>query len=187
MKNINIRYESQSDFSNLSFAGLWIVSFTPLPKMMLRRILMLLSPLAVLAQNLGVTPVLNFTQILNHGSNDSTTFQQAYQVNATYFKSGGPILLYQFAETPKNLSANHGTLGNNFIDYAKDLGAMVITLEHRFFGTSFPAGFEGKKKDFAPLTLDNIVQDAVTFIEYIKKTVPGAATSKVIVNGGMIQ
>lgn len=74
-----------------------------------------------------------------------------------------------------------------FIDYAQELGAIVAVLEHRFFGESFPSGLNDSNAtpaDFAPLTLENVLLDSVTFADWIKSTVPGASESKVIVEGG---
>lgn len=59
-----------------------------------------------------------------------------------------------------------------------------MTLEHRFFGASLPSNVENLVERYKTLTLDNVMLDSVTFLEYIKDTVPGTNNSKVIVTGG---
>ncbi|KPI34908.1 Lysosomal Pro-X carboxypeptidase [Cyphellophora attinorum] len=131
-----------------------------------------------------LTPeILNFTQKLDHSAKDSQeTFQQSYQIVTDYFREGGPILFVQSAESPLVLLQY-----NVFIDWAEELGAIVATLEHRFFGTSYPEDFHFANPgpdDYAQLTLDNAIKDGVHFVNWIRETVPGAQDSKVIYNGG---
>ena len=67
------------------------------------------------------------------------------------------------------------------------LGGIVATLEHRFFGSSYPEGTSWENTttaQFGPLTLENVLEDSVAFVTWIKKTVPGAKNSKVIISGG---
>ncbi|TVY92709.1 Lysosomal Pro-X carboxypeptidase [Lachnellula willkommii] len=124
-------------------------------------------------------PVHNLTQKVDHSSNSSTTFNQRYQLVTDYFKPGGPILFVQGPETSLVPIENH-----DFIDWMEELGAIVAVLEHRFFGTSTPAEFDGTTASYAPLTLDNVMKDAVAFINFIQKNITGAANSKTIVGGG---
>ncbi|KAJ9606031.1 hypothetical protein H2200_009880 [Cladophialophora chaetospira] len=141
---------------------------------------------AVLAQGLPpgayTPPAANFTQKLNHGSNDGITFQQLYQLDTSNFKPGGPILFHQGEEGPMKPIAS-----KVFSDYAPKLGGIVATLEHRFFGTSYPHGTSWDNTttaQYSPLTLDNVLQDSVAFVKWLKKTIPGAGSSKVIISGG---
>ena len=124
--------------------------------------------------------VYNFTQRLDHNSSANTTFNQRYQIFSDHFQPGGPILLYQTAESDIVAVEN-----SNFFDIAEELGALVISLEHRFFGTSLPQMYNGTLSDLAPLTMENVLEDAVTFLNFVKQNVTGAANSKVIVTGGI--
>ena len=124
-----------------------------------------------------------FTQKLDHRSNSSTTFQQQYQLVTDFFQLGGPILYTVSLES----SVMRCVESLAFLDYAQELGAIVAVLEHRFFGDSFPPGVSDSNataEDFAPLALDNVLLDSVTFVDWIKSTVTGANKSKVIVEGG---
>lgn len=63
----------------------------------------------------------------------------------------------------------------------------MLTLEHRFFGLSNPFGNDSfTNENLGLLTLDNVLLDAVNFVEWIRSTVQGAQDSKVIVMGGEI-
>ncbi|KAI1376539.1 hypothetical protein F4677DRAFT_459707 [Hypoxylon crocopeplum] len=128
----------------------------------------------------------HFTQKVNHTiDTSSATFKQRYQLITQYFEPGGPILFVQSAET--GMPAINAS---DFIDYAPKLGALVAMLEHRFFGDlhsgSYPPGYDPlniSSEAFNSLTLDNVLQDGVNFVNWIKKTVVGAADSKVIYGG----
>lgn len=128
-------------------------------------------------------PLRNFTQRVHHNSNNSATFQQQYQLDTTYFKPGGPILFLQGHEASTPIS-EIGLYTTDFTDYAAEVGAILATLEHRYFGYSFPPDFNGSIESYSALTLDNVLLDSVAFIEYVKSTVSGAHESTVIASGG---
>lgn len=69
-------------------------------------------------------------------------------------------------------------------EWAAELGALIITLEHRFFGLSYPSKDRDPITKFQSLTLENVMLDAVAFIGHIKNTTEGAKESKVLVMGG---
>lgn len=62
-------------------------------------------------------------------------------------------------------------------DWAERLGALAISLEHRYFGQSAPYGLnytEYAKWDpsvYEHLTLDNVLRDGVSFVNWIKNAV----------------
>ncbi|KAI1464485.1 uncharacterized protein F4812DRAFT_462543 [Daldinia caldariorum] len=127
-----------------------------------------------------------FTQKVNHTEDaGSATFKQRYQLVTEHFEPGGPILFVQSAEAgmpPINAS--------DFVDYASKLGALVAMLEHRYFGDSrhgsYPLHYNPtnvSNETFGALTLDNVLQDGVNFVNWIKTTVRGASDSKVIYGG----
>ncbi|KAF2674716.1 hypothetical protein BT63DRAFT_420000 [Microthyrium microscopicum] len=127
--------------------------------------------------------VRQFAQLLDHNSTNKTTFHQSYQLDTSRYKPGGPILFYQGAESSQINCLEY----NHFDDIAGELGAIVAGLEHRFFGDSFPAGVgiaNVTAKDFAVLTLENVLLDAVNFVNWVKQTVAGASNAKVVINGG---
>eukprot|EP01155_Anaeramoeba_flamelloides_P030472 Anaeramoba_flamelloidesa86839_221.p1 GENE.a86839_221~~a86839_221.p1 ORF type:complete len:477 (-),score=94.12 a86839_221:49-1458(-) len=86
------------------------------------------------------------TQKLDHfNAQDTRTFQQRYYVNATWYKPGvGPIFLSLGGEgelTSKWIQSGQ------CVDLAKEYGALVLGLEHRYYGKSQP---------FAELPVENL-------------------------------
>uniref|UniRef100_A0A0N5BE36 Serine protease K12H4.7 n=1 Tax=Strongyloides papillosus TaxID=174720 RepID=A0A0N5BE36_STREA len=79
-----------------------------------------------------------FTQILDHfSSNDSRTWNQRYFFNDEYYQDGGPQFLNIGGEGPESyMDVTYPELP--FIMWAKELKAMVFSLEHRFYGKSRP-------------------------------------------------
>ncbi|XP_065643422.1 putative serine protease K12H4.7 isoform X2 [Hydra vulgaris] len=76
-----------------------------------------------------------FTQKLNHFDEaDDSTWKQRYYVNDEYF-DGGPVFLMIGGEgSLSSLWVNVGAM----VDYAKQHGALILGLEHRFYGESHP-------------------------------------------------
>ena len=141
-----------------------------------------------------------FDQPIDHpATNSSQTFKQRYQIDTSNFKEGGPILFYQSPEATdiacivrtlpfggpfRTLTGLQSVL--LFTEWAKELGGITATLEHRYFGQSLPFGNDSYTLDnLKHFTLENVMQDAVNFLNFIKQNVTGAADSKVIVAGGM--
>ncbi len=62
---------------------------------------------------------------------------------------------------------------------------MTAVLEHRYFGESLP--FRNNSftaKNLRYFTLENVMADAVSFVDFVRTNVIAAAHSKVIVVGG---
>ncbi|KAI0139425.1 serine carboxypeptidase S28-domain-containing protein [Hypoxylon sp. NC0597] len=128
----------------------------------------------------------DFVQKVNHTADaGAETFKQRYQLITRYFEPGGPILFVQSAEAGMPVIN-----ASDFMDYAPKLGALVAMLEHRFFGDfyggSYPPGYDPtsiSNVSLKSLTLDNVLQDGVNFINWIKGTIHGAKGSRVIYGG----
>lgn len=69
-------------------------------------------------------------------------------------------------------------------EWAAELGGMAVSLEHRFFGLSQPSNATDYVQKYQSLTLDNVMLDSTTFIDYVKRQIPGAEGSRVVVTGG---
>lgn len=138
-----------------------------------------------------------FPQKIYHKTNSSTsgassqgnnTFLQQYQIVSDFYRPGGPILFIQGAETLEFECLEWFSI----YDYAKELGALAVTIEQRYFGHSIPFGLKQEDNPnwptsaLEPMTLENIDFDTITFLEWVKKTVPGAEKSKVIISGGKV-
>ena len=76
--------------------------------------------------------------------------------------------------------------------WAQELDALIISLEHRYFGISTPYGLNYTEhanwdpKLLKPLTIKNVLADSISFITWVKKAgFPAAAEAKVIAFGGL--
>ncbi|XP_055493171.1 lysosomal Pro-X carboxypeptidase-like isoform X1 [Leucoraja erinacea] len=126
-----------------------------------------------------------FDQKIDHfGFVEDSTFKQRYLIANKYWnKDGGPILFY---------TGNEGDIAwfcNNtgfMWDISKELGAMLVFAEHRYYGESLPFG----KKTFSNLnnlnyfTSEQALADFAVLIRNLKETIPGAQNSPVIAIGG---
>ncbi|OTA85840.1 hypothetical protein M434DRAFT_35996 [Hypoxylon sp. CO27-5] len=121
------------------------------------------------------------TQPIDHFGLASGTFQQRCSIFDEFYKPEGPIMLFQGKEGWYLDCANTTVM----YEYAKQLGGLAVSLEHRYFGQSLPFGQDSHTpSNMKYLTLDNVMADAVSFIDYIKETHNGASDSKAIVASG---
>jgi alpha-beta hydrolase superfamily lysophospholipase len=126
-----------------------------------------------------------FTQHVDHSGSTNGTFQQKYYISTEHYKHGGPILFFQGAEaTSLDLQCLDRSI---FHDFAKELNGIAVALEHRYFGESVPFGAD--LSNYTPqqwkyLTLDNVMDDAVYFVQSLKKNVTGAHNATTFAAGG---
>ncbi|KAJ1388976.1 Peptidase S28 [Sesbania bispinosa] len=131
-----------------------------------------------------------FKQVLDHFNyrpESYTTFRQRYMINFKYWggaNSSAPILAYFGAEGPiDNSPAGIGFLTDN----AATFNALLVYIEHRYYGKSVPFGSrEEAFKNASTLGYFNSAQaiaDYAAILNHIKKTLH-AQKSPVIVIGG---
>ncbi|CAG2182098.1 unnamed protein product, partial [Oppiella nova] len=122
-----------------------------------------------------------YKQKVNHADpKDNSTFDQVYFTNDAHYKAGGPVF-FLFGGEGAASSVRLSSM-TNIGDNAKTYGALLVELEHRFYGKSQP---------FAELTVDNLkhlnseqaLKDADEFIQYLLKQ-RSIENAKVIVFGG---
>jgi len=71
--------------------------------------------------------------------------------------------------------------------FAQELGGIAVALEHRYFGESLPFGPNETaytQAQWAPLTLENVMDDAVALIDHIRTTIPNATQAPAFVASG---
>ena len=71
--------------------------------------------------------------------------------------------------------------------WAKELHGAAVYVEHRYFGDSKPFGASNpteQLEQFQYLTLDNVLENAVSLTKSLQATLTGGRDSKVIVAGG---
>ena len=87
-----------------------------------------------------------FTQRLDHydASLKNQSFQQRYFVNATWYKGTGPVFLCVGGEGPA-LDASvvaRSVHCSDATELAPEVGALIVALEHRYYGKSVPPSSE---------------------------------------------
>lgn len=75
-----------------------------------------------------------------------------------------PILFMQGHENSRQITPEK-LWNNNLADYLCRIGAIIVTLEHQYFGHSFAQGFGGCLFSYDPLMLVTALMDAVKFVK----------------------
>ena len=102
-----------------------------------------------------------FDQYVDHKDKTRGTFKQRYFVDYSYWNGTGPVCLYISGE---NIAK--GSPSGFIADYARSIGALMFTLEHRWYGES---RLSKDYKDMAlmdTLTIDNALADLVYFMDH---------------------
>jgi lysosomal Pro-X carboxypeptidase len=142
----------------------------------------------------GVPPVVqyetrHYTQRLDHFNSAPTscaTFQQRYLINATFWRGKtSPIFLYAGNEGDVELFTNNTGL---MWEAAPRFGAMLVFVEHRYYGESMPFGGtrEAAYRDAATkgyLTVPQALADYASFVLSLKANL-SAPAAPVLVLGG---
>ena len=119
----------------------------------------------------------------NHANGAGTLrFRQRYFYNASFFDmKNGPILYYTGNEADVTLYVNAtGLMWEN----AKELGALLVWGEHRYYGQSLPFGTSvWTPKQLRWLTVEQALADHKALVEHVKRSL-GAENSKVVAMGG---
>uniref|UniRef100_A0A8H7XUA3 Serine carboxypeptidase S28-domain-containing protein n=1 Tax=Psilocybe cubensis TaxID=181762 RepID=A0A8H7XUA3_PSICU len=121
-------------------------------------------------------PVINEAEFIalpvdhfGHGSPSSETFQNRFWVNATYWKEGGPVFLFDSGEqdaeplVPYYLQEFHGL--SAVMRLAKRYNGLAILWEHRFYGKSlpFPVNENTTVEQWQFLNTEQALEDIVFF------------------------
>ncbi|KAJ3679173.1 hypothetical protein LUZ60_017184 [Juncus effusus] len=130
-----------------------------------------------------------FPQELDHFTfqpKSFNTFHQKYLVNSTYWDKGpdhhGPIFVYTGNEgNIEWFATNTGFM----FDIAPKFGALLVFIEHRFYGESVPFGNDSYKsaETLGYLTSTQALADYAILIRSLKQNL-SAETSPVVVFGG---
>ncbi|KAJ9134307.1 Peptidase S28 [Pleurostoma richardsiae] len=117
-------------------------------------------------------------------SSDTRVYNNRYWVNDTYYKPGGPVILYDFGEAGVDLEtlaeflAEFGGTISAPIELARALNGVVVGWEHRYYGYSHPFVLvndtgssleegtpEGGTADYEYLTVEQALEDVVFFAQ----------------------
>lgn len=122
-----------------------------------------------------------FTQYLDHfNPSDARVWKQRYFVNTNFYKPNGPIFLLIGAE---GIASAKWMIEGQWIEYAKEFGAMCFYVEHRFYGKSHPTSDLGTK-NLKFLTSQQALADLAYFIENVNIQHKFSNNTKWIVFGG---
>ncbi|KAG5559539.1 hypothetical protein RHGRI_009164 [Rhododendron griersonianum] len=126
-----------------------------------------------------------FPQLLDHFTfqpQSSKIFYQKYLVNNRYWRQGGPIFVYTGNEgNIEWFAANTGFM----LDIAPKFNALLVFIEHRFYGESMPFGKDSYKsaETLGYLNSQQALADFAVLIRSLKKNHSSEA-SPVVVFGG---
>ncbi|KAJ1647595.1 hypothetical protein LPJ64_001053 [Coemansia asiatica] len=130
--------------------------------------------------------VYQFSQPIDHFGLNNNLWEQCYQLNATFYKPGGPIILVTPGETS---ISTYYTDGSYFTNLAQQTNGLVVAVEHRFYGGSNPMpDLSGSSLKFH--TIDNVLEDFASFARAAKSDpasvfpVDVSDNSKIIFGGG---
>jgi len=124
------------------------------------------------------TTVNYFTQLIDHSDPVKGTFQQRYWVDdSSWDRNNGPCFIYIGGEGPEG-----GSPEGFPAVVGKNESALLITLEHRYYGGSIPAPFTDKET-LRTLKVESTMADYDRFMTHIEQNVAGRALRWVAVGG----
>ena len=109
------------------------------------------------------TSILSFNQTLDHFRFDSNaTFNQKVLLYSTFYKTGGPILLYFGNEG--DIFDFYNNTGAMF-EIAEQVGGLIVFLEHRYYGSTLPFGENSyETENLVYLTIEQALADMASFL-----------------------
>jgi len=119
-----------------------------------------------------------FDQLIDHADPTRGTFRQRYFVDWSYWNKSGPVFIYTPGEGPAT-----GSLDGYAAIVGKNLSALMITLEHRYYGDSLPAPLTDKGT-LPTLRIGNVLADWGSFMDYIESSVVKSSPLRWVVVGG---
>jgi hypothetical protein len=130
--------------------------------------------------NVVVPPFLFFNQTLNHfDEQDKRTWNQRYVVNDTFWDGKGPVFFMINGEGPLDPLS---VVAYQYVTWAQEFKALLISLEHRFYGGSQPLE-SLSTKNLKFLDADQALADAANFRQFIAAKY-NARNSQFITFGG---
>ena len=104
-----------------------------------------------------------FSQLIDHNDPSLGTFEQWYMYTTKWYKGpGSPVVLFTPGEVNATGYDSYLTLDRTPAVLAKEIGAAVIVLEHRYWGTSTPFT-DLTTENMKYLTLENSIYDLTNF------------------------
>jgi hypothetical protein len=118
-------------------------------------------------------------KIDNFDPSNTSTYKQRYYVNDLYFEKGGPVFFEIGGEGTLN-----GPPGGYVEELARKYGALLVALEHRFYGESIPNN-DLSTENYKYLTVEQALADLSAFTTWYKENYLSASlNSPWVVFGG---
>ena len=123
-----------------------------------------------------------FTQRLDHfDRSDSRTWQQRYYVNESLWNGTGPVMFLFGHEREMTADLVGGTWVINSL--AEHFGALIVCLEHRFYGASWPTNDTSLGFLTRYLSTEQALEDAAVWTSHIKQQYGVPDSSQFVVMG----
>jgi pimeloyl-ACP methyl ester carboxylesterase len=120
-----------------------------------------------------------FDQLIWHNDSSRGTFKQRWFVDSSYWTPSGPIFLELGGEGPAG-----GSPGGYVAQLGQQMGALLVTIEHRYYGESFPAPLSDRAT-LDTLNIDTVMSDLAAFVTYMNARLGNAGgTHKWLSIGG---
>ncbi|GAB7359605.1 hypothetical protein MBLNU230_g6789t1 [Neophaeotheca triangularis] len=109
-----------------------------------------------------------FSQLIDHSNPDLGTFEQFYYYSTEFWKGpGSPVVAFTPGEVNATGYASYLSTNRTTGVTAKEIGAAVVVIEHRYWGTSTPFT-ELTTANMTYLTLENSIKDFTYFANNVK-------------------
>ncbi|KAH6891539.1 serine carboxypeptidase S28-domain-containing protein [Thelonectria olida] len=128
-------------------------------------------------------PAYTFTIPVDHFDlSDDRTYDNRFFVNDTYYKTGGPVILYDFGESGVSPRSAAESLAEHSMEtaplrLAEKLNGLVIGWEHRYYGYSRPVPLDDHTglplsgaSGYEYLTADQAIEDVAYFANNFNKS-----------------
>ncbi|XP_049548662.1 putative serine protease K12H4.7 [Anopheles darlingi] len=108
------------------------------------------------------------------------TWSMRYMENGEHYQAGGPLFIYVGGEW----EISEGSISRGHVyDMAQQLNGYLFYTEHRYYGKSHPT-VDLRTDKLKYLNIDQALADLAHFVIEMRKTIPGAERSGVIMTGG---
>lgn len=108
------------------------------------------------------------------------TWSMRYMENGEHYRAGGPLFIYVGGEW----EISEGSISRGHVyDMASELEGYLFYTEHRFYGKSHPT-VDLRTDKLKYLNIDQALADLAHFVVEMRRTIPGAEKSGVIMVGG---
>jgi serine protease 16 len=136
--------------------------------------------------SLPAPPDQYFSQRLDHfdfKDSQSTTWNQRFWVNASFFKDteNAPVFFYIEGE---GAGSPYSVVSGEHVSLAAQYGALIVSLEHRFYGASIPTADYSTSNMYYLSSHQAIADLAAFFTLYLKPTYNLTVKNKVVTYGG---